>query len=108
MSFDCILYKMGPHNPLGVRWGFSRGGVWEGAGSPRAGFDPYTLTSETTPMPLPTFQCPADLVHCKAMLPPSYTREGHDNLSPDSALPLDTKVWFRQGQDPDRVQMCLG
>lgn len=107
MSLDCILYKMGPHNPPEVRWGFGGGGDW-GAGSPGAWFDLHTFTSETTPMPLPTFQCPADLVHCKAMLPSSYTREERDNLSPGSVLPFDTEVWFRQGQDPDGGQMCLG
>lgn len=71
---------------MGIQWRWGLGG-----GVPWSWISPVHPHFRNNPMPLPTFQCPADLVHCKAMLPPSYTREEHDSLSPDSALPLILK-----------------
>lgn len=97
MSLDCILYKMGPHNPPGVRWGFNGG---EMGGPLELGLT-YTPYFPNSPMPPPTFQCPADLVHCRVMLPPP-TREEHNNLSPD---PLHSFLTQTSGLDGVRIQM---
>lgn len=61
----------------------------------------YTPHFPNSPMPPPTFQCPADSVHCRVMLSPP-TREECNNLSPDS---LHSSLTLTSSLGGVRIQM---